>query len=52
MRKDNGPYYHSPYMLEALDILNTEVIFKVYHEGLSPKDALDQAADKLRDLMK
>jgi ABC-type glycerol-3-phosphate transport system substrate-binding protein len=44
------PYYHSPYMLESFDILNTEVIPKVYKGELTPEAALKNAAKKLRQV--
>jgi ABC-type glycerol-3-phosphate transport system substrate-binding protein len=45
-------YYHSPYIPEALDLLNTEVLPGVLRGGLSPEAALKQAAQKLRQAMR
>ena len=48
---DIGPYYHTPYMLEAFDLLNTEVIPQVWKGQLTPEEALSSAATKLRKIM-
>lgn len=44
-------YYHGPYIAEAFDILNAEVMSQVVNNELTPVEALTVAAKKLREAM-
>jgi len=44
-------FYHHPYIAEAFDILNADVISQVVTNKLTPEEALRLAADKLRKII-